>query len=154
MRILWILLSCFFIGGCSLITGNPDINIQPEPSITPGSGEPPIVTIYTPREEDSKLSRSLVYIDSSQLNIMESYPLQFSLRLVGSMPTPCHQLRIVISPADNKKRILIDAYSLFDPEMMCVEMLQKFDVTLPLGSFTSGHYSIWVNGSKISEFDS
>jgi len=154
MRILWILICCGIISGCGMINGNLDEHVQPDASITPGTSKSSVVNMYAPREEDSKLSRSQVYLDSSQLNTLESYPLQFSVHLVGTMPTPCHKLRVAVSPADKEKRILIEVYSLADPEMMCAEMLQKFDVTIPLGSFPSSHYSIWVNGTKLSEFDS
>lgn len=154
MRKLWILICCAFISGCVLIGGNPDEPVQSDASITPGTSISPVDNLYAPRESDSKLSRSQIYLDSSQLNIMESFPLQFSVHLVGSMPTPCHQLRITVSPADQEKRILIEIYSLADPEMMCAEVLQKFDVTIPLGSFPKGHYSIWINGTKLSELDS
>jgi len=161
MRYLSILLVCLFVVGCgsspiaySTPGKNPDATTLSETSDVLNPQETIMPNLYFPKEIDSKLSRSIVYLDSIQINVMESYPLQFSLQMLGSLPTPCHQLRVNITPPDKDKRILIDVYSIVNPENMCVEMLEDFDVTIPLGSFPSGHYSIWVDGSQVSEFDS
>jgi hypothetical protein len=90
-------------------------------------------------------------LDSTQINTMESYPLQFSLRIAGSLPNPCHQLRVNILPPDAQNRIQIEVYAVVDPGVMCTEVLQAFDVTIPLGSFPTGHYSIFVNGTLVGE---
>jgi hypothetical protein len=47
----------------------------------------------------------------------------------------------------------VEVYGLVDPGVMCTEVLQPFDVTIPLGSFPTGHYSIFINGSQVGEID-
>lgn len=124
----------------------------PEPTPTPET--PPLIHPYAPRPGDSELARGDIFLDSAELLILESYPVQINLVLKGNLPTPCHELRVSAAEADSKNRILVDAYALADPEAVCVQMLQPFEATIPLGSFPAGHYTVWVNGEKIGEFDS
>ena len=165
MRILFILTFFFLLVSCS-----PTHILQPFPENTPtanydstalsgGSDDmrelgTEIANPYSKQAGDNILSHSNVFLDSSQINIMESFPVQISLSLQGSLPTPCHQLRIIVSPPDKEKRIQIEVYSIFDPDEICAQMLHDFDVNIPLGSFPTGNYSIWVNGSQIGIFDS
>lgn len=113
----------------------------------------PITDNTNPRPGDETLLRGTVYIDSVDLLVMESFPLQFSLILNGSLPTPCHQLRVLVNPPDEESRIFVDVYSLVDADNMCIEVLQPFSKNIPLGSFPGGHFTIWVNGDLVSEFD-
>ena len=92
-------------------------------------------------------------IDRSDLLIMESYPIQIALVLQGSLPTPCHQLRVIAKPPDEQNRIQVDVYSVVDPAMVCVQVIELFEVNIGLGSFPTGHYSVWVNEDLVGEFD-
>ena len=127
----------------------------------PGSIEPvyPISDIPSAQPTftlggDANQDRSTVYIDSIQLLVMESYPVQIMLSLQGNLPTPCHSLRTNIQTPDTQKRIFVDVYSVSDPDAICIQVLKPFDVNIPLGSFPAGHYTVWVNGEKAGEFDS
>jgi hypothetical protein len=154
MRKIILLICCFFMTGCGASPANP---VNPDSTVIsePGPGTTPQGTSmpdnYAPQAGDKKLSRADIYLDSTQINTMESYPLQFSLRIVGSLPNPCHQLRVNILPPDTQNRIQIEVYAVVDPGVMCTEVLQAFDVTIPLGSFPTGHYSIFVNGTLVGE---
>ena len=116
----------------------------------PSNGLPPI---YAPRPGDDQLLRGEIYLDSADLLTMESYPLQFALVLKGNLPTPCHEIRVVFSEPDADNKIKLDVYSLADPDAVCVQMLQPFEQNIILGSFPSGHYTVWVNGEQVTEFD-
>lgn len=121
------------------ISGDDPAPIQPED--------------YLPRPGDGKLVRGTVYLDSTDLLTMESYPLQFSLTLTGNLSTPCEHLRVAVSQPDAENRIMLEVYSVSAPELMCSEVLAPFAVTIPLGSFPQGQYTLWVNGEKVAEFD-
>ena len=108
---------------------------------------------FSPKPGDGALDRGNLYIETADLLTMESFPLQFALQLTGNLPTPCNQLRLKVSPPDADKRIDIEAYTVIDPGMMCTQVLKPFEANLPLGSFPAGHYTLWLNGEKISEFD-
>lgn len=108
---------------------------------------------YAPQTGDPALTRAPVFLDSTDLLTMESFPLQFSLNIKGSLPTPCHQLRIANKQSDPQNQIHLDIYSVVDPNMVCAEVLEPFDVNFPLGSYPSGHYTLFINGTQIAEFD-
>lgn len=163
MRFFWItLLGMFLLAACAPavptpvpgdkpVASPPDqgVIISTEQPITPPDSPPG----YLPRAGDEQLQRGEVYLDSVDLLAMESYPPQFSLLLKGNLPTPCHQLRVTYHEPDTQNRIMIEVYSLADPQAVCAQMLQPFEQAVPLGSFPSGHYTLWVNGKQISEFD-
>lgn len=128
-------------------TLSPD---TPVDSDTPPSGVPPI---YAPRPGDADLLRGEVFDVSAELLAMESFPVQYALILRGNLPTPCHELRVVLNEPDADKRIRLDVYSITKPEGMCAQMLQPFEQNVYLGSFPAGHYTVWVNGEMVAEFD-
>ncbi len=106
-----------------------------------------------PREGDDALQRGTVYLDSIDLLVMESYPVQFSLSLSGNLPTPCSHLRVAVSPPDGQNQIMVDVYSLAEKDIFCAEVLQPFSQNIPLGSYPTGHYTLLLNGESITEFD-
>jgi len=133
-------------------TANPSYPNATE--VTQQTSSDPLNNSYLPEPGDSALSRGKVFIDSSDLLIMESYPIQVALALKGSLPTPCNQLRVVANPPDGQNRIQVEVYSVVDPEQMCVQVLEPFEVNLNLGSFPTGHYTVLVNGEVVGKFDS
>lgn len=160
MRKITILFCCLLVAACgsnpvSTIapTVNPDATTQTDNNndiVPQGTGLP---DEYAPQAGDNLLSRSEVYPESILINVMESYPLQFSLQITGSLPNPCHYLRIIIYPPDVQNRIEIDLYSVVNPQTMCTEVLKPFEVSIPLGSYPTGNYSIFINGSLVGEID-
>ena len=110
---------------------------------------------YAPQPGDDQLTRSEVFMDlaASKLETTDAQPNEVSAVLAGSMPTPCHQLRIALKPADAENKINLEVYSVISPGTNCIQMIQPFQVIFPLGSFSSGHYSVFVNGQLLGEFD-
>ncbi|HEX5943175.1 MAG TPA: hypothetical protein VFY66_12900, partial [Anaerolineales bacterium] len=95
-----------------------------------------------------------VYINEASLIIRESFPPQISLMLVGDLPTPCNQLRVEIGAPDPENKIIVEVYSVVDSSQVCVQVLEPFDESIDLGTFPTGHYTVWVNGEMAGEFDS
>lgn len=125
---------------------------------TPVSSDRPFIPrspAWEPQPGDEKLKRSEAFIDEFNLLVLESFPPQYNLNLRGALPTPCHKLRILVHPPDNQKRILIEVYSLLnpDPNLVCIQVLEPFDATLTLEVTESGHYTVWINDQQIAEFD-
>ena len=151
-----LLLAVFWMTACAPLqapaTVPPDtaVTSPPEgaPSQEPGSNP------YAPKETDSALTRGEVFVQEMGLLIRESFPPQISLSLSGDLPTPCHQLRVQVNEPDENKKIDVDAYSVVDPDMICIQVLEPFQASIDLGTFPSGHYSVWVNGELAGEFDS
>jgi len=141
-----------------------------EPTISPGDLPPdtavtsppqddlatqqPMESPLLPQPGDSKLRRGNVYIQEAGLVIRESYPPQISLNISGELPTPCHQLRAEVSEPDLDNKIIVDVYTVVDPELICTQVLKPFSESIDMGTFPSGHYSVWVNGESAGEFDS
>jgi hypothetical protein len=120
----------------------------------PVNNETPSATeTATPFAIDSNLSRGGVFLDSVELLVMESYPPQFTLALKGNLPTPCHQLRVEVSPPDSDNKVMVEVFSVVNPDVICIQTLKPFELNHPLGSFPSGAYSLWVNGAFVTEFD-
>jgi hypothetical protein len=112
--------------------------------------------IYTPQASDSKLSRSEATVDmaASYLILPATPEDNVSVTLQGYLPDPCHQLRIAMTPPDNSGKIHLDVYGVYDGSTSCITVIQPFNIVYPLGSFPSGHYSVYVNGELLGKFDS
>jgi hypothetical protein len=138
-----------------LVESTPELGGEPypepaEPGV-PQNVPPPNDHEYAPQPQDAALERGNVYIDSAEVVLMESYPVQVRLLLQGSLPTPCHLLRAVASISND--RIEVEVYSLVDPAQICTQVLQPFDASIPLGAYTQGSFSVWVNEQEAGTFD-
>ena len=154
-RLLIIALLVALLTACTdnqpVVTKSPDFPVTQEPMNTPMPPEQSLPN--DPQPGDELLSRGNVYMDTTELLTLESYPLQFSLSVSGDLPTPCHQLRYVVGQPDEQNNIEIEMYSVVNPDAICVQMLQAFDTSIPLGSFPAGHYTVSINGEQVAEFD-
>ncbi len=109
---------------------------------------------FKPQPGDSLLTRGEASVDmtASKLIIIGSKPTEANALLIGNVPDPCHQLRIAFSPADSQNRINLEVYTVFDPHTACITLIQTFQVNYPLGMYSSGHYTVYVNGQLLGEF--
>lgn len=131
----------------------PDTAVTSPPVDNMPTGEPDR-NPFAPKPGDEALTRGEVFIDETSLVIRESFPPQISLSLKGNLPTPCHELRAEIASPDQENKIVVDVYSVVDPNVVCTQVLEPFEEFIDLGTFPSGHYTVWVNGELAGEFDS
>jgi hypothetical protein len=98
-----------------------------------------------------------VYINSADLLIMESYPVQVMLHIIGDLPTPCHAFHYSYQIGNESDRFRIDvtAWSEADPAAMCAQVLQPFEenVSIPMGGAADGTYSVYLNGDLVGTFN-
>ena len=132
--------------------------LPPDAPVTspPQNGSTPMETPdmpFAPKPDDVNLSRGEVFINEASLLIRESFPPQIVLTLSGDLPTPCHELRVNVPEPDAENKINVDVYSVVDPDQVCTQVLESFQENIELGTFPSGHYTVWVNGELIGEFD-
>ena len=99
------------------------------------------------------MTRGEVFIDEMQILTMESFPPQFLLQISGSLPTPCHHLRADMSEPDAQNRIMVEVYSLTDPDTACIQVLEPFQQGINLGSLPQGSYTVLVNGEQVAEIE-
>lgn len=139
-------------------TPQPQTTPDPETPVTspPGGGvstNEPVLNPFAPQPNDQDLTRGPAYLNKVDLPIRESFPPQVSLVLEGDLPTPCHKLRVEVSEPDIENKIMVDVYSVADPNQVCTQVLEPFEASIDLGTFPTGHYTVWVNGQMAGEFD-
>jgi hypothetical protein len=112
-------------------------------------------TGYEPQPGDDQLTRDEVSLDMnrSKLVTSDTQPVQLSAMIKGTLPDPCHQLRAVLSGPDENNAIYLEVYSLVDTSIACITVLKPFEATIPLGSVSSGHFTVVVNGQILGDFD-
>lgn len=91
--------------------------------------------------------RGQATVDSVQVMLLESFPVQVNVVTRGELPDGCTQLdEIVQQRSDNTFRIIIT--TLRDPAQVCTEALVPFEETIPLdvAGLKAGAYSVLVNG--------
>lgn len=114
-------------------------------------GNEPVAQPYAPQPGDDKLQRGSFFVDQASLLMAESFPPQFLVHISGSLPTPCHQLRVQINPPSADHRLVLNLYSLSNPQTICTQNLKHLDLNIPLGSFPAGKYEVWVNNQSIGQ---
>jgi hypothetical protein len=109
---------------------------------------------YAPVNGDEGLQRGEVDIDSQEILILESFPPQFRLHVTGALPTPCHQLRAVVHEPNDQNQIHVEIYSVVNPNTVCIQVLEPFEASIPLGSnLEGGSYTVFVNGELVGEIN-
>lgn len=128
----------------------PDSPVVSPPDTT---GQEPAPAPWEPAPGDENMARGEAFVDSTDILVLESFPPQFVLQLSGSLPTPCHQLRVEVAEPDEQDRIQVEVYSVVDPEQICIQVLEPFEANVNLGSFPGGNYTVWVNGQQVGEIE-
>ena len=93
---------------------------------------------------------SPVFVDSTDILLLESFPVQVVMRVTGNLPTPCHEL--VWEVEDDGSAISVTLASVTDPDMSCIQVLEPFEISIPLGSFESGAREVLLNGEHVGDF--
>jgi hypothetical protein len=127
----------------------PDTPVSSDGSITPNPYPDPLQPIAG---EDTML-RGNVFIDTSDILTLESMPPQYTLHIVGNLPTSCHKLRASLSQPDEQNQVKVEVYSLVNPDEVCAQVLSPFATNIPLGSYETGKYLVFINGEKIGEIE-
>ena len=122
-------------------TAKPDHTPQPSPTITPDDA--------APVPADDSLAVGMVFLDVMALVKAGPY---MDLHLVGSTPTPCHAVRARVHAPDSENLIVVDVYSVYDPQAVCAQMIAPFDIQVPLGLALFGTFTVAVNGNFVGEF--
>ena len=126
----------------------------PNPIATDNPAQERPTMPYAPKPGDTKLIRGNIFIEEKGLIIRESYPPQIAVSISGNLPTPCHEIRAEIGEPDAENKISVAVYTVVDPNMICTQVLKPFTENIELGTFPRGHYTVWLNGEMVGEFDS
>lgn len=108
---------------------------------------------FEPRLEDTGRQVASVVITSILLSERYEFtPPRAAINITGYMPSVCNELRIEISPPDERYQVFIEAYSLIDPNIQCDDVFQQFEADILLGAYSPGRYSVWINGALAGDF--
>jgi len=91
-----------------------------------------------------------VFVETTDILMMESLPVQVALRVTGNLPTPCH--RPVWEVEDDGTTIAVTLASVSDPDVLCAQVLEPFELSIPLGDFEAGSRVVTLNGEEIGDF--
>lgn len=101
---------------------------------------------YPPAPGDDALQRGNFMVESASLETVENEPGSYNLKVEGSLPTPCNAPRVTVNPPDQQNRIVVEVYSLADPQVACTQVIQPFSgVLAKLSGYPSGAYTVMVN---------
>jgi hypothetical protein len=111
---------------------------------------------YAPQPSDSNLMVGDIKIDSASVSLAESQPPQAMVNFAYFQPTPCYRLRVEPSGPNGQNQINLKAYAVAEKNKACTLMAlaTPLQANLNLGSLPNGHYSVFLNGNQIGEFDS
>ena len=134
----WLLLLMVVFAACGAASDSDDAN----PTLIPGG---------------QNLVRSTVFINDTELLIMESFPIQVMLSVAGDLATPCDIFAYEIQAPNDENQIHIDVYSLVDISGTCIQVLEPYEENISVSSLETpladGSYTVWVNGELVGEFN-
>jgi len=133
---------------------NPGV-IDPYPSVD-DSGNSKYVLDFkdlSPVASDKNLETGSVFIEESDLIVKKEDSEKVEVIIIGNLPTPCHQLRIKVAEPTADGRIDIDAYSVTDPKMICIQMVTPFETSVELKDLEDGAYTVIINGKQTASFE-
>lgn len=90
------------------------------------------------------------FVDSTDILLMESFPVQVALRVNGNLPTPCHQA--VWDVEDDGEAIHVTLATVAADDEVCTQVLVPTELSVPLGSFESGARTVILNGEEVGDF--
>jgi hypothetical protein len=88
-----------------------------------------------------------VFVDYAEILYLESFPVQVRLFVQGSLPTPCHQVQWAVE--DLGEAIEISLWSVIALGQSCAQVLEPFEVSIPLGSFETADLAVLLSGEEI-----
>jgi hypothetical protein len=151
-RFFVLILSAALLTACGSTQFEAPPSLPSNQPVDNGSGVTPLpATSYLPQETDAALTRNSVTLESMEILTLESFPLQFTLALKGTLPTICHQLRVNINEPNSKNEINVEVYSVTDPNEVCALVVTPFEANIGLNSFPVGTYNILVNGESAGQ---
>ncbi|MDO8753859.1 MAG: hypothetical protein Q7J80_08190 [Anaerolineales bacterium] len=149
MRVYFLVISVFLSACAALRVPTPIPTTTTAVPLTLLAEENP----YEPQLEDVSLIRAGIVLTS--INLLERFdldPFRVELRLSGSLPSVCNELRIVVARPNQSFQVFVEVYSLANPNIQCDDVLQQFEASILLGVYSTGRYTLWVNQSLVGDF--
>ena len=104
---------------------------------------------WSPAPGDENLSRGEVFIAESGILASQSDSQVMALYFSGTLPTPCHKLLVEVLVPDDQGQILVEAYSVYNPDELCVQVLEPFSAEVPLEDYVPGTTTVVLNDQPV-----
>jgi hypothetical protein len=86
-----------------------------------------------------------INIESFEVHLAESFPVQVFVEVEGYLPDPCWEPQEPTIERDGN-RFIVTILAERDPEEMCPQVIEEYSETVPLGNAEPGSYAVEVNG--------
>lgn len=139
----FLLVSLVLLEGCTPLTRDPKVSALPAASNVPAS-DPQI-----PVTGGEATTPGDVAIDSLAIEVSNSFPPQYQLKVKGSLPSSCHQLQTGVEMPAMQSEIHVQIYSVYDPYAVCAQAAKPFETSIPLGGYVRGSYTVFVNEKEV-----
>jgi hypothetical protein len=141
-KIVYFLLAAVLLAGCS--------TAQTTSTATPASGSTPTEAPATPTADMAGAEIKPMPIDSVEVQIRESQPVQVSVLVSGSLSDKCTTFHEA-TQVRNGNTIELTITTMRPKDAMCAQMIVTYSNTFPLeGDFPPGDYIVRVNGVEKS----
>ena len=125
---------------------------EPEPTDVAVVAEPTpeIPATFTPVPEPTALTEpvfGLATVDSVQILMLESFPVQVNVQVRGELPNGCTEINDIITQTDGTQ-FDVAITTVQQPDTVCTEAVVPFEEMVPLEveGLDAGTYTITVNG--------
>lgn len=92
-----------------------------------------------------------VYVDSTDILYLESFPVQVVLQVDGALPTPCHEAAWDITETETSVDVTL--WSTSDSDSICATVLEPVQLAIPLGSYESADLDVSLNGEDVGRIE-
>lgn len=142
LSVALLLVVVLLCAGC----GRSSIPLPPTAALS----TPPVSSLPTPPPGEADVQIGMAVVDSVEVYIMESYPVQVSAVVRGNLPDGCTRI-------SHSKQVLegdtirIELFTERPTDMMCTEALVPYEETvhLDITGLPDGPYTLDVNGVQV-----
>jgi hypothetical protein len=93
-----------------------------------------------------------VVVTGTDIQLLESLPVQVRLLVSAEFPTPCHEAKWDVDDDGTTLNVTLGAAS--DPDVICTEVIQEVEFEIDLGPFPVGSSrDVVLNGELVGHFD-
>jgi hypothetical protein len=114
-----------------------------------GAGDPEGLINDDPPAPGDERQVQQVQIESVDVQLAESFPVQVFVEISGYLPDPCWEPQVPVVQQDGD-RFEIEIMAERDPDEVCPQVIEDYSETVALGSMDPGAYVVIVNGVEQS----
>ena len=106
------------------------------------------ITVPGARNQQADGTRVPHVIDSVDVQLLESYPVQVQLEVSGYQSDGC-ETEVFVDVERRDDTIQVEIYRVLPPFVACPMMIVDYAETISLGTFEPGDYRVTVNGVSV-----